>query len=207
MFEGNVAVPNLSEVDWDDNDGVSDEVREGFPEVGEELKASFSINVPAEIEYIVIVSDIEKVSCEVYQNEKMLGVPVRDYVATSQRVIERSGRIQFGGVVQSWNLSLGQRSLAESAAGISSTMIEMTSMIPRAQWACLQCGEHGAISTPEDPLGSSTVQWVHLNCHLGQTDTATSCKWQQRISMLPRAFRKSGHAASLSLRCTAKLRN
>jgi hypothetical protein len=64
MFQENVAVPNLSEVDWDDNDGVPDEVREGFPEVGEELKASFSINAPAEIEYIVIVSDIEKVSCE-----------------------------------------------------------------------------------------------------------------------------------------------
>ena len=87
MFEGIVAVPNLSEVDWDDDkDRVPDEVRKGFPEVGEELKASFSKNAPAEIEYIVIVSDIEKVSCEVHQNEKMLGVPVRGYVATSRRV-------------------------------------------------------------------------------------------------------------------------
>jgi hypothetical protein len=34
----------------------------------------------------VIVSDIEKVSCEVHQNEKVLGVPVRGYVATSRRV-------------------------------------------------------------------------------------------------------------------------
>jgi hypothetical protein len=65
---------------------VPDEVRKGFPEVGEELKASFSKNAPGEIEYIVIVSDIEKVSCEVHQNEKMLGVPVRGYVATSRRV-------------------------------------------------------------------------------------------------------------------------
>ena len=86
MFQGNVAVPNLSEVDWDnDNDRVPDEVRKRFPAVGEELKASFSENAPAEIEYIVIVSDIEKVSCEMYQNEKMLGVPVRGYVATSPR--------------------------------------------------------------------------------------------------------------------------
>jgi hypothetical protein len=47
MFEGIVAVPNLSEVDWDDNkDRVPDEVRKGFPEVGEELKASFSKNAP-----------------------------------------------------------------------------------------------------------------------------------------------------------------
>ena len=83
MFQGNLAVPNLSEVDWDDDkDRVPDEVRKGFPEVGEELKASFSINAPAEIEYNVIVSDIEKVSCEVYQNEKMLGVPVRGYEFT-----------------------------------------------------------------------------------------------------------------------------
>ena len=35
MFQGNVAVPNLSEVDWDnDNDRVPDEVRKGFPEIG-----------------------------------------------------------------------------------------------------------------------------------------------------------------------------
>jgi hypothetical protein len=107
MFQGIVAVPNLSEVDWDDDkDRVPDEVRKGFPEVGEELKASFSKNAPAEIEYNVIVSDIEKVSCEVHQNQKMLGVPVRGYVtyvATWRRVnrtewedslIERSGRIR-----------------------------------------------------------------------------------------------------------------
>jgi hypothetical protein len=87
MFEGIVAVPNSSEVDWDDDkDRVPDKVRKGFPEVGEELKASFSKNAPAEIEYIVIVSDIEKISCEVHQNEKMLGVPVRGYVATMRRV-------------------------------------------------------------------------------------------------------------------------
>ena len=48
MFQGNVAFPNLSEVDWDDvNDPVPDEVRKGFPEVGEQLKATFSENSPA----------------------------------------------------------------------------------------------------------------------------------------------------------------
>jgi hypothetical protein len=47
MFQGNVAVPNLSEVDWDDDkDRVPDKVRKGFPEVGEEIKASFSKNAP-----------------------------------------------------------------------------------------------------------------------------------------------------------------
>jgi hypothetical protein len=48
MFQGNVAVPNVSKVDWDNvNDPVSDEVRKGFPEVGGQLKATFSENSPA----------------------------------------------------------------------------------------------------------------------------------------------------------------
>jgi hypothetical protein len=35
MFQGNVAVPNLSEVDWDDDkDRVPDEVRKGFQRSG-----------------------------------------------------------------------------------------------------------------------------------------------------------------------------
>jgi hypothetical protein len=88
MFQGNVAFPNASEVDWDSvNDLVPDEVRKGFPEVGEQFKQSFSENLPAEIEYIVIISYIAEVSCDVHQNEKNLGVPVRGYVATLQRVI------------------------------------------------------------------------------------------------------------------------
>ena len=42
MFQGNAAFPNLSEVGWDHvNDPVPDEVRQGFAEVGERLKASF----------------------------------------------------------------------------------------------------------------------------------------------------------------------
>jgi hypothetical protein len=41
MFEDIVAFQNLSEVDWDDvSDTVPDEVRKGFPEVRERLKAS-----------------------------------------------------------------------------------------------------------------------------------------------------------------------
>ncbi len=57
----------VSEVDLDHiNDPVPDEVRKGFPEVGEQLKA-FSENWPAEIEYIVIISDIAEVSCDVHQ--------------------------------------------------------------------------------------------------------------------------------------------
>jgi hypothetical protein len=67
----------------------------------------------SEIECIVIVCDIEKVSCEVHQLHRDV-------------LIEQSGRIRFGGVAQSWNISLGQRYLAESAAGSRSTMIEMS---------------------------------------------------------------------------------
>jgi hypothetical protein len=43
MFQGNVAVPNVSEVVWDNvNDPVLDEVLKEFPEVREQLKKSFS---------------------------------------------------------------------------------------------------------------------------------------------------------------------
>ncbi len=80
MFQGNVAVPNVSDVDWDHvNDPVPGEVCKGFPEVGEQLKASFSENSPAdsEIKCIVIISNIAQVNCNVHQNEKMLVVPVR----------------------------------------------------------------------------------------------------------------------------------
>jgi hypothetical protein len=65
MFQGNIAVLNVSEMDWDDvrgNDSVPDKVRKEFPEVGEQLKASFSKTSPAEIEYIVIISYIAQVS-------------------------------------------------------------------------------------------------------------------------------------------------
>jgi hypothetical protein len=72
MFQENVAVLNVtyvSEVAWDNiNDPVPDEVRKGFPEVGKELKASLSKNAPAKIEFIV--SNIEKVSCDVHQNSE-----------------------------------------------------------------------------------------------------------------------------------------
>ena len=103
MFEGNVAVPNPSGVYWDDiNEKVPDEVRKGFPKVGDQLKASFSQNAPAEIEHIVIVSDIEMISCQVYQNENLLGVPVRGYgvpvrgyVATSRRVNRKEWEDSF----------------------------------------------------------------------------------------------------------------
>jgi hypothetical protein len=90
MFQGDVAFPNLCEVDWDDvNDPVPDEVSKGFPEVGERLKASFSETSPAKIEYIVIISNIAEVNCDVHQNEKYLGVPVRGYVATYRSVTRK----------------------------------------------------------------------------------------------------------------------
>jgi hypothetical protein len=68
-----------------------------FPGVGERLKASFSENSPAEIEYIVIISNIAAVSCDEHQNEKYLGIPVHAYVATPRR----SRRILFCCAVQS----------------------------------------------------------------------------------------------------------
>jgi hypothetical protein len=91
IFQGNAAFPNLSKVDWDDvNDPVPDEVRKGFTEVGELLKASFSENSPAEIEYIVIISYIAEVSCDVHQSEVYLHV---DMLLHSDVLLERSGRL------------------------------------------------------------------------------------------------------------------
>jgi hypothetical protein len=68
---------------------MTHEVRKEFPEAGEQLtesrvKTSFSKISPAEIEYSVIISNIAQVSCAVHQNEKILGVPVREYDATSR---------------------------------------------------------------------------------------------------------------------------
>ena len=63
MFVGNVSVHNPSGADWDiENDPVPDEVHKGFPKVSEDLKASFSENAPAEIVFVAIFSDVEKVS-------------------------------------------------------------------------------------------------------------------------------------------------
>ncbi len=69
MFQGIVAVQNVSEVVWDDiNDPVPDEVRKEFQEVGEQLKTSFSKNSPGNLEYIVIISDIAQVNYDVHRN-------------------------------------------------------------------------------------------------------------------------------------------
>jgi hypothetical protein len=90
MFQGIVAVPNVSEVVWDDvNDPVQDKVCKEFPEVGEQLKTSLSKNSPAKFEDIVIIGNVAQVSCDVHQNKKLLGVPVRGYVATSRRLDQK----------------------------------------------------------------------------------------------------------------------
>jgi hypothetical protein len=85
MFNGRVATLNPCGVEWDhDNDPIPDEISQAFAEIGDALKVSFSKNAPAEIEYIVIVSDIEDVGFHWHNNEQMLVMPVRGYVATSK---------------------------------------------------------------------------------------------------------------------------
>jgi hypothetical protein len=37
----------------------------------------------------VIISSIAQISCDVHQNEKLLGVPVRGYVATLKRLDQK----------------------------------------------------------------------------------------------------------------------
>jgi hypothetical protein len=172
MFQGNVSFPNLSEVDWDDvNDPVPDEVRKGFPEVGERLKASFSKNLPAEIEYIVIISDIAEVSYDVHQNEKYLGVPVRGYVATSRRVtrkewedsimlcateLEHLTWTKISGGIRCWEQFNSDRDAVNDPQNTVDVL---------AMWGTW------SFSTPKRPLGCSTVS---LNCHPRQPNKATS---------------------------------
>jgi hypothetical protein len=70
MFQGIIADPIVSEVVWDDvNDPVPDEVRKEFQEVGEQLETSFSKYSPAKLEYIVIISDIAQIFCDVHQKK------------------------------------------------------------------------------------------------------------------------------------------
>ena len=89
MFQGDVSIQYPSEVMvvWDHGDRVPDEIRQLLQEIGEGVKASFSRRAPVAIEHIVIVSDIEKAEhCQEDQNEKLLLLPVRGYVATQMRV-------------------------------------------------------------------------------------------------------------------------
>jgi hypothetical protein len=88
MLQGIVTVPILSEVVGTTSMTQyrmrhSKSVQKSLSRWG--LKASFSIKKPAEIECILIISDIAQVSCDVNQNEKMLRVPVRGCVATVRR--------------------------------------------------------------------------------------------------------------------------
>jgi hypothetical protein len=89
-FDGRVATLNPCGVEWNhDNDLVPYEIRQAIPEIGEALKTSFSKNTPAEIEYVVIASDIEHVGFYLHDNEQMLDKPVRGHVATSKRVNQK----------------------------------------------------------------------------------------------------------------------
>jgi hypothetical protein len=51
------------------NDPVPNEVRKEFQEVRKQLKTSLSKHLPAKLEYIVIISNIAQVSCDVHQNK------------------------------------------------------------------------------------------------------------------------------------------
>jgi hypothetical protein len=171
-------------------------LRKGFPEVGEELKASLSKTAPAEIEYIVIVSDIEKVSCKVHQDKTNAGRTCTWLcccIMASRRVnrkewadsirwcsteLEHLTWTKISGGVRCWDWFIYDRDDVNDPKSTVGVL---------AMW-----GTHSYFDARGyGPLGSSTVR---LNCHLGQPNTATSCKWQQRLSMLQQACRKSGHA-------------
>ncbi len=77
-----------------------------FHKSGERIKESFFRHAPVKIEYILIVSDSENVSCDAYQNEILLGVPVHAYMATLRRLnleCEDSGQIDVSSTTDSGN--------------------------------------------------------------------------------------------------------
>jgi hypothetical protein len=90
MFHGNVALPCPSEVttvDWNRITVDDWEIRQAFKkDIGGCVKALFSRRAPVTIEHIVIVSDITKVTtAENGEDEKLLVLPVRGYVAATVR--------------------------------------------------------------------------------------------------------------------------
>ena len=92
MFHGNVALPCPSEVttttvDWNRITVNDSEIRQAFKKnIGECVQALFSRRAPVSIEHIVIVSDITKVTtAENGEDEKLLVLPVRGYVAATVR--------------------------------------------------------------------------------------------------------------------------
>ena len=76
-------------------------------------------------EYIVIISDIAEVSCDVHQNENNLGVPVRGYATCySKRVGGFDSAVQYRARTSQLDKDLWRNPLL-GGSGSNSTLIEM----------------------------------------------------------------------------------
>jgi hypothetical protein len=90
MFEGLIAFPSQCGVDWDGDGRVPDKIRQEFSEIGESLEQHFSRLAPAEIEYIMIFSNVLACSTKEHRNEKFLQAPLRGYVATKKLLDQKA---------------------------------------------------------------------------------------------------------------------
>jgi hypothetical protein len=87
MFHGTVEM--LYTIDWNRSDVaedrciLSERLTGSFTDFRQTIKWSFSDHVPASIHYAVIVSNIYEVTDNQCGNERMMGLLIRSYVATT----------------------------------------------------------------------------------------------------------------------------
>ena len=89
-MDGTVEI--LHTMDWDRSDVAEDRrmlaesLKEAFTDFGPTIQRIFSDHAPASIDYAVIVSKIYEATDDQRGNERMMGVPIRGYLATATRV-------------------------------------------------------------------------------------------------------------------------
>jgi hypothetical protein len=90
MFHGTMEI--LHTMDWDRSDVAEDRrmlaesLKEAFTDFGPTIQRIFSDHAPTSIDYAVIVSNIYEATDDQRGNERMMGVPIRGYLATATRV-------------------------------------------------------------------------------------------------------------------------
>jgi hypothetical protein len=90
IFHGIVEI--LHTMDWDRSDVAEDRrmlaesLKEAFTDFGPTIQSIFSDHAPASVDYAVIVSNIYEANDDQRGNERMMGVPIRGYLATATRV-------------------------------------------------------------------------------------------------------------------------
>ncbi len=97
LFHGTVEI--LHTIDWDCSDvaedrrmlpvlavRVAERLTESSTDFGQTIKKTFSDHATASIDYAVIVSSIYEGTDDQRGNKRMIGVPIRGYVATAAQI-------------------------------------------------------------------------------------------------------------------------